>query len=105
MGLIEELSPNLSSKQRRHLRALGHSLKPVVMVGQNGVSENLIENTQIALSSHELIKLKIHDRDAVEEVAKTLRNATRAAVVQRLGNTILMYLKSPDDPKIRLPRS
>jgi len=104
MGLIEELSPNLNGKQRRHLCGLGHGLNPVVMVGQNGIGENLIDNTRSALLSHELIKVKIHDKDAVEESARLLHNATGAAVVQWLGKTILMYQRNPDEPKIRLPR-
>lgn len=104
MGIIEELSPNLTGKQRRFLRGLGHGLKPVVLVGQNGISENLIENVKIALLSHELIKIKVHDPDAVIDVAKALHEETTAAVVQWLGKTLLLYAPNPDDLKIKLPR-
>lgn len=100
---VKELSPQLSGKQRRHLRALGHALDPVVLVGQRGVSDNLVENLEAQLLAHELVKVKVHDADALEEVARRLCEATGAQLAQQIGGMLLLYKAHPDDPSISLP--
>ncbi len=102
-SLVERLSPELSGKQRRHLRSLGHSLNPVVMVGQRGVSSNLIENFEAQLLAHELIKVKVHEADALEEVAQQLHDATGAQLAQKIGKMLLFYKPHPENPEISLP--
>lgn len=87
----------LTGKQVRHLRALGHKLKPVVLVGKEAVTERLIVSCKEQLDTHELIKIKIlescpQDR---KEVASELAQHTGASVAQILGRTILLYLPSP----------
>ena len=104
MSLVDDLSPDLSGKQRRHLRSLGHALKPIVLVGQRGITDNLIENLTIALNDHELVKVKVHDSDALEEVAKQLVEKTESAVVQSIGKILLFYKAHPDEPTITLPK-
>ena len=54
-----QTAPELSGKARRHLRALGHHLRPVVLVGKEGVTSMLVEATQSALADHELIKVRL----------------------------------------------
>ena len=51
----------LTGKQRRALRALGHHLEPVVIIGQSGVTEGIIAAVEQALKDHELIKVKINE--------------------------------------------
>ncbi len=90
--------PKLTGKQVRHLRALGHKLKPVVLVGKEAVTERLITSCKEQLDTHELIKVKIlescpQDR---KEVANDLAQHTGASVAQILGRTILLYLPGPD---------
>ena len=104
MGLVEELSPSLSGKQRRHLRALAHELKPLVLVGQRGVTETLIANLDEQLLAHELVKVKVHDPDSIEEVARELRDGTGAQLVQWIGKNLLYYRAHPEEPTIALPR-
>lgn len=104
MGLVEELGDGLTSKQRRFLRSAGHSLRPLVLVGQRGVSPTLIQNLDEQLLAHELVKVKVHDPDAVEDVARRLHDATGAALVQWIGKNLLYYRPHPDDPTIKLPR-
>lgn len=103
MGLVEELSPELSGKQRRHLRSLAHSLKPVVLVGQKGVSEGLVENLQEQLLAHELVKVKVHGGDDIEAVARQLHDGADAALVQWIGNNLVFYRPHPEEPTIHLP--
>lgn len=104
-GLVARLSPKLSGKQRRYLRGLAHDLKPIVLVGQRGVSPNLIENFEAALLAHELVKVKVHEGEGLEETAQAFYEATGAQLAQRLGFTLVFYRPHPKKPVIRLPRS
>lgn len=102
-SLVERLSPELTGKQRRHLRSLGHSLNPVVMVGQRGISSNLIENFEAQILAHELIKVKVHESDEMDEVAQELHDATGAQLAQKIGKMLLFYKPHPENPQISLP--
>lgn len=87
-----------SGKDRRALRALGHHLKPVVQIGQQGVTSAVIQATSEALDTHELIKVKVlesapHGRF---EVARELAEATSSELVQVLGRTILLFRPAPE---------
>ncbi len=95
----------LTGKQKRFLRALGHSLKPVVNVGKSEVSEALIKETTIALDAHELIKVKLLDSCIMDrnEVAVLLAEGCTADVAQVLGRTILLY-RQAKEPKLELPK-
>jgi RNA-binding protein len=95
----------LSGKQRRHLRALGHSLRPIVQVGKDGVTEALIAAVDQALADHELIKVKVGENAdlAREDAAAALAEATHSEVAQVLGYTLLLYRPDPDEPTIQLP--
>jgi len=94
----------LNGKQKRLLRALGHSLKPVVRVGKNEINSTLTEETIAALAAHELIKIKLLESCEMDrhEVAATLAKAADAEVAQILGRTILLY-RQGEKPKIELP--
>lgn len=105
VDLVTRLSPDLTGKQRRHLRGLGHDLRPIVFVGQKGISDNLLDNLKDALNHHELVKVKVHDADDMEEAAERIHQATGAQLAQRIGKNLLFYLAHPDHPQIRLPRS
>lgn len=95
----------LTGKQRRHLRSLGHELKPIVQVGKDGIDEGLIKAVDQALTDHELIKLKIGESAALDrhEAADAIAAQTKSDVAQVLGNTVLLYRAHPDDPQITLP--
>jgi RNA-binding protein len=102
MNLVQRLSPELDGSKRRKLRALGHSLDPVLMVGQRGFSENLIENFEAQILAHELIKVKVHDLDDMDEIAAQIHEATGAQLAQKIGKMLLFYKPHPDNPKISL---
>ena len=98
--------PDLTGKQRRHLRALGHALTPVLQVGKDGVTSALVSQAEVQLNAHELIKVKIaeaapEDRHAT---AEGLATATKSALAQVLGRTFLLYKARKKDPKIVLPK-
>lgn len=99
----------LSSRARRHLKALAHPLRPVVQVGSAGVSDSVIEAVDGALEDHELIKVKLgkgidDDRRAL---ADRLATATQAQVCQVIGRVIVLYRPRdrdlPGRPRIALP--
>jgi len=95
----------LTGKQRRFLRAQGHALRPIVLVGKDGVDDGLVAAVDRGLTDHELVKIKIVgaelDRDAA---ADEIATRTKSEVAQILGNTVLLYRADPEEPEIVLPR-
>lgn len=96
---------NLSGKQVRHLRALGHHLEPVVQLGKLGYTEQAQKAIDEALTQHELVKIRIgtecpEDRKVL---AETVPASLRASLAQSLGRTLLLYRKHPKKPVIKLP--
>jgi len=95
-----ELSPTLSSDERERLKSLGQELHAVVLVGDRGISEGLIENVDNQLRAHELIKVKVHHDEMVRPAARKLHEETGAQLVQSIGNALLFYRPHPDDPEL-----
>lgn len=99
----------LSGKQVRYLRGLGHHLKPLAMLGREGLDKNVINAVDEVLRAHELVKIKIGNGCLLgrQEAADMVAERTGAAVVQILGKTILVFRANPDrndDRRISLPR-
>ena len=59
---------NLTAHQKRYLRGLAHSLKPVVMIGASGLTENVIAEIDASIEHHELIKVRVNATDREERV-------------------------------------
>jgi RNA-binding protein len=97
---------SLKPNQVRYLRGLAHTLKPVVLVGAKGETPALLAELESALTHHELVKLKIASDDRAERVRLTEVLAARsgADLVQRIGKTVCLYRRNPDQPHIELPR-
>ena len=95
----------LSERQRKYLRGLGHALNPVLLIGSAGVSPAVIAEAQRALSDHELIKVKFRgaERDARNAGLAELATATDSVLVQRIGHTALYYKRRIDRPGIVIP--
>jgi RNA-binding protein len=96
----------LSGKALRHLRALGHHLRPVVQIGKEGVTDAVVAATRTALSAHELVKVKLGGEAPVDRKSVGAELAARAGaeLAQTLGRTLLLYKRHPHTPKIELPR-
>jgi RNA-binding protein len=94
----------LKGKQSRFLRGLGHHLQPIVMIGKEELSEQVINATDAALEKHELIKVRLQEGCAMDrkEVAAELARLTSSAVAQILGKTFLLYRRGKK-PEIDLP--
>lgn len=94
----------LSTKHISHLRALGHNLNPVVMIGNNGLTETVLHEIDVSLKAHELIKIKVHsdDRALRTQMLEEICTQTGAIAVHHIGKQLLIYRKS-DKPRITFP--
>ena len=97
----------LSERQRKYLRGLGHALNPVLLIGQHGVTPAVIAEAGRALHDHELIKVKFRGADRAERDTglAQLATATGSILVQRIGHTALYYKRRIDRPGIVIPDS
>ncbi|MDH1265854.1 ribosome assembly RNA-binding protein YhbY [Pseudomonas sp. GD03944] len=87
----------LTQEQKKQYKSIGHHLKPVLIVADNGLTEGVLAELERALNDHELIKvqLRIIEREdriaAIDELCK----AGRAELVQIIGKMALIYRKNP----------
>jgi RNA-binding protein len=94
----------LSESQKRHLRALGHHLKPVVWVGQHGLKASVLAEVEQALDAHELIKVKIAaDRDSRKAIGNAICSGTHAQLIDVIGQMVVLFRRNEKQPKIALP--
>ena len=94
---------NLTSIQAKYLRGLAHALKPVVFVGQKGVTNALIKSIGEAFQRHELIKVKFIDfkeKGQKKEIAAAIENKTDSQMAGMIGHIAIFY-KQHDDPEKR----
>jgi len=94
---------SFSPEQRREYRAIAHHLKPVIIVGDKGLTENLQEELERALNDHELIKIKVasQDREARQEAILALCESSGAEVVQTIGKiAVIMRRAKKPNPKL-----
>ncbi len=96
---------SLTNKQKQFLKAKAHELKPVILLGNNGLTEGVIAETEQALEHHELIKIKVptEDREQKVLIMDAIVRETKAEKVQVIGK-ILVLFRSSKDKKIQLPR-
>ena len=97
--------PDLTGKQRRHLRALGHHLDPLLQIGHEGVTDAVVAQANAQLRRHELIKVRVLESSPLDrrEAADELSARSGAALAQVLGRTFLLYKRDPEKPRIELP--
>ena len=95
----------LSEKQRRHLKGLAHPLKPVILMGNSGLTEAVVAETLRALNDHELIKVRLPglDREERDAALALLAERTQSVMVTRIGHVAVLYKRHPELPRIVLP--
>ena len=98
----------MSGRQKKHLRALGHHLHPVVYVGKEGITQTVLTAIDEAITAHELIKVKLGQNCplAKKEAAGELARQSGTVLAQLIGKTVLLYRHNPDLPsekQIKLP--
>jgi len=97
---------SLKPSQKRYLRGLAHALKPVIMVGNKGITETLRAEFSLALEHHELVKVRLagDDRAARAEQVTGLAEVGSAEIVQTIGKVACFYRRNDEAPKIALPK-
>jgi RNA-binding protein len=95
----------LSERQRKYLRGLGHALNPVLLIGSAGLTPGVIAEAKRALHDHELIKVKFRgaEREARDAGLAELATSTESELIQRIGHTALYYKRRNDRPGIVIP--
>jgi RNA-binding protein len=94
---------SLSNDQKKQYKAIGHNLNPIVIIGENAISEGLINELERALNDHELIKIKINvgERDDRQLIIDELIAKTGATLVQKIGKMAIL-LRKARQPNIKL---
>ena len=89
---------SLTPKGKRALRAKAHNLKPVVITGQAGITEEVLTEIDNALSYHELLKVRVNaeDRQARKEMVELICRRLEAELVLILGHVATLYRENPD---------
>lgn len=90
---------SLSAARRSELRGEAHTLKPVVMIGDKGLTDVVLAEIDRALKAHELIKVKAatDDREAREAWLAKICEALDAHPVQQIGKILVVYRESPEE--------
>jgi RNA-binding protein len=96
----------LSSKRRAYLRKLAHSLEPIIHIGKNGVTPELVDSVSEALEKRELIKVNVLKNcfEEPKELGQLLAGRSRALLVQVMGRRITLYRESKDNKTIEIPK-
>jgi len=102
---LQILTMLLTNKQKQYLKGLAHALKPVVLLGANGLTEGVLAEIDNALSHHELIKVKVatEERETKQLIVDAIIRETAAAKVQVIGHALVLYRPS-ENGKISLPK-
>lgn len=106
MSTKNALPKPLTSKQKQFLKGLAHSLKPVVQLGANGLTEGVLAEIDLALNHHELIKVKIptDDRDEKKLIVSAIGRETGAVELQLIGHTLVLF-RQGEEKKIHIPKN
>ena len=87
----------MDSTIKKKLKAQAHSLKPVIIVGHAGLTDAVLAETELALNTHELIKVKIRaGRDERALMTEKICTATGAVLIQTIGQIIVIYRENPN---------
>jgi len=97
------MPPELTSKRRSELRAEAHKLNPVVIIGDKGLTDEVIAEIDRALTAHELIKVRAStdDRDARDVWMESICEKLEAHAVQQIGKIFVVYRQKPAEKKAK----
>jgi RNA-binding protein len=94
----------LTSSSKKRLKAIGHSINPIINVGKNEITESVINKVNNELDIHELVKIKIQKtsltpvKDAIEKIA----SSTNSSIIRIIGSTGLLFRRNEENPVITL---
>ncbi len=89
----------ITTTQKRQLRGSAHSLKPVVILGDKGLTDNVLEEINRALDDHELIKIRINAADKAQrqQITQDICEKTQAQLIHTIGHIIAIYRENTDE--------
>ena len=91
---------------KKYLCSLAHHLKPVVLIGKNGINDKVIGSVDIALQVHELIKVKFGEfKEVKKEISLEIAGITKSELIGIIGNIVIFYRQhlEPEKRKIKIP--
>lgn len=90
---------SLSAEEKRNLKARAHGLKPVVLIGDKGLTDAVIEETNTALMAHGLIKIRVTGDDRASRIAisEKICTETGAQLIQHIGKLLVLYRPIPEN--------
>ncbi len=96
----------ITKTQRRYLKGLANTLKPLVQIGKNGLTDNVLRSVDEVLEAHELMKIDILPscQETAGELAVEIASATGSEIISELGRKIVLYRRNRNEPRIVLPR-
>lgn len=95
----------LSKRQEKYLRTLAHEKKPIIWLGQHGLTDQVLSEIENALKHHELIKIKVRvgEREERDRIISEICRQTSSENVQKIGNTVTLFRRNTEKPRIPLP--
>lgn len=103
MSTAKNTHPKLDTTEMRRLKGIGHNLKPVVIIGNKGLSKSVVEELDRALNDHELIKIKTPpgSKEEREAFSDELASKTGAQLIHSIGRMALLLRRNPNaNPKL-----
>ena len=96
----------ITGKQRSYLKKLAHDLDPIVFIGKNDLTENIIKEIDSLLELRELVKVKIQEGSLLDakETANEVAEILGAEFVQAIGRKFVLYRRAKEEPQIVLPK-
>lgn len=97
---------SLSKNQLKFLRARCHELNPVIRLGQKGLTAEVLNELEIALNHHELVKIKlgVNDKEERKELIDAICEKSTSLKIQSIGKTVSVFRKNTKNPVIELPK-
>lgn len=90
----------MNPEQLKQLKTKAHELKPVIMIGQAGLTEAVGKEIELALDTHELIKIKIRaEREERKQMQQQICTETQAELIQSIGQVVVIYRRKPEQAK------
>ncbi|MCR2745581.1 ribosome assembly RNA-binding protein YhbY [Limnobacter parvus] len=99
--MTDTTAVTLTPAEKKALKAQAHALDPVVLIGDKGLTPNVVKEIDMNLSAHGLIKVRVagDDREARLEYAQTICDETGAALVQHIGKLLVLFRTKAEDPE------
>lgn len=98
--------PELTSRQKKHLRGLAHDLKPLIQIGKHALTDQVMESIEEALAHHELIKIKFSElKDQKDQACEMINQRLGSERVGVIGHTAILFrqAREPEHRKVKVP--